>query len=140
MATREVAVPETQPHLRFIVAVIDGCIESEWAVLELSGAGLRAQNIQMFFDHRKPVHVKSAGPSLGRLQVTFQYLEDLLGLGPSTSMEYESHWAKGRHVLLANIYRDSDVRKAAAILGLAHSHAGRILAYGHTTKLLAIPV
>ncbi len=123
-----------------MVAVIDGCIESEWAVLELSGTGSRPQNIQMFYAHRKPIHPKPIGLPFGRLQVMFQYLEDLLELDASTSREYEEHMKAGRHILLANVYCDSDAKTVASVLGRAQSHAGRILGYGHTARLPALTV
>ena len=135
MATRESESTATQFHLRFIVAVVDGCIESEWTFRELLGSGLLPQNIQMFYAHHKPAHIKSIGQPLGRLQVTLQYLEDLLGLDASTFKEYEEYWKAGRHILLANVYQDSDAKTIAVILGKAQSHAGRILGYGNTAKL-----
>ena len=138
MATRESESPETQFHICFIVAVIDGCIESEWAVLELLGTGPRPQNIQMFYAHQKAIHSKPIGQPFGRLQVMFQYLEDLLGLDASTSREYEEHMKAGRHILLANVYCDSDAKTVASILGRAQSHAGRVLGYGHTARPLAL--
>ena len=138
MASREIDSPETQTHLRFIVAVVDGCIESEWAVLELLGAGLLPQNIQMFHAHQTPIHAKSIGLPLGRLQVTLQYLEDLLGLDDSISRKSEEYWKAGRHILLANVYRDSDAEKIAAVLGKAQSRTGYILGYGHISNLLAL--
>lgn len=140
MATRESKSLETQTHLRFIVAVVDGCIESEWAVLELSATGLIPQNIQMFYAHRKPIHARSIGLPFGRLQVTLEYLEDLLVLDASISREYEEHWQAGRHILLANVYRDSDAELVASVLGKAQSHTGCILGYGHTANLPPVTV
>ena len=140
MAIRESESTATQFHLRFIVEVVDGCIESEWAVRELLGSGLLPQNIQMFYAHQKPVHLKSIGLPLGRLQVTFQYLEDLLGLDASSFKEYEEYWKAGRHILLANVYQDSDAKTIAVILGKAQSHAGRILGYGNAAKLPVVIV
>ena len=140
MAIREIDSPETQTHLRFIVAVVDGCIESEWAVLELLGAGLLPQNIQMFHADLTPIHEKSIGLQFGRLQVTLQYLEELLVLDDSISRKYEEYWKAGRHILLANVYRDSDAETIAAVLGKAQSHTGYILGYGHISNLLAIAV
>ena len=140
MATRELESTETQFHLRFIVAVVDGCTESERAVRQLLGAGLLPQNIQMFYAHQRPVHFKSIGLPFGRLQVTLQYLEDLLGLDASTSREYGEYWNAGWHILLANVYQDSDAKTVAAILEKAQSHAGRILGYGHIAKLPALIV
>ena len=140
MATQELESPETQTHLRFIVAVVDGCIESEWPVVELLDAGLLPQNIQMFYHHQNPIHAISIGLPLGRLEVTLKYLEDLLGFDSSTSREYEDHWKAGRHILLANLYRDSDARTVAAILGKAQFHAGRLLSFGHTAKLRPLTV
>ena len=140
MAIREPESTATQFHLRFIVAVVDGCIESEWAVRELLGSGLLPQNIQIFYAHQKPVHLKSIGLPLGRLQVTFQYLEDLLGLDASSFKEYEEYWKAGRHILLANVYQDSEAKTIAVILGKAQSHAGRILGYGNAAKLPVVIV
>ena len=135
MATREPESPESQFHLGFIVAVIDGCLKSEEAVFELLETGLQQQNIQMFYSHRKAVHPKPIGLPFGRLQVMFQYLEDLLELDASTSQEYEEHMRSGRHVLLANVYCDNDAKTVASVLGRAQSHNGRILGYGHAARL-----
>ncbi|NQW22873.1 MAG: hypothetical protein HQ475_05450 [SAR202 cluster bacterium] len=135
MVARESESPETQFDLRFMVAVIDGCIASEWAALELLGNGSRPQQIQMFYAHRGQVHSKPNGLPFGRLQVMFQYLEDLLGLDASASSEYEEHMRSGRHVLLANVYCDNDAKAVASVLGRAQSHNGRVLGYGHAARL-----
>ena len=140
MATQRLESPETQTHLRFIVAVIDRCVESERAVPELLGAGLLPPNIQLFYAHQNPAHADSIGLPFGRLQVTLQYLEDLLVLDAPISREYQEYWEAGRHILLANVYRDSDAKTVAAVLGKSQSHTGRILSYGHTAKLLALAV
>ena len=143
MAIRESGIPENlqaQSQLRFILAVIDGCNESERAVLQLVGACSRPQNIQMFYAHKMADHSATPGLTIGRLQVVFQYLEDLLGLDDSMSREYEEHMSAGRHVLLANVYCDSDAESVASILGRSQSHAGRVLGYGHSTKPLPFTV
>ncbi len=127
MATLKVERPVTRSHLRFIVAVVDGCVELEWAVLELLGSGVRPQNIQMFFAHQKPTHARSVGLPCNQLRVTLQSLEDLLELGAPISTEYEEELKAGRHLMLVNVYRDNDAMMVAAILGKAQSHAGRIL-------------
>ncbi len=132
MATLEQGSLETQFDLRFMVAVIDGCIDSEWAVMELLKNGPHKQNIQIFYAHRKEVHSKPVGQPFSRLQMMFQYLEDLLELDPAASKVYEDHMRAGRHVLLANIYCDNDARAVASVLGKAQSHHGRVLGYGHT--------
>ena len=135
----ESAKPTDAPvNLRFIVAAVDGCAELEWAVHELSAAGSPGQNIQTFYAHQNPVHFRPAGLPFGQLQVTLQYLEDLLGLDASTSLEYGEYWTAGRHILLANVYQDNDAETVAAILGRARSHAGRILGYGQAAKLPAL--
>ncbi len=138
MATLEVERPVTRSHLRFIVAVVDECIELDWAARELLGSGVRPQNIQMFFTHQKPSHARSIGLPCSQLRVTLQYLEDLLELDAPISMEYEESLKAGRHLLLVNVYRDSDAMMVAAILGKAQSHAGRILDYGHSADLLTL--
>ena len=132
MATGDLASLETQFDLRFMVAVIDGCLESEWALLELLEHGPRPRNIQMFYAHRKEIHSKPIGQPFGRLQVMFQYLEDLLELDTSTAREYEEQMKAGRHVLLANVFCDNDAKTVASVLGKAQSHNGRVLGYGHT--------
>ena len=65
MATREVAIPETVSHMKSILSVVDGCIESEGAVIELLGIGSLPENIHMFYAHRKPIHEKSMGYLFG---------------------------------------------------------------------------
>ena len=140
MATLKVERPVTQSHLRFIVAVVDGCVGSDWAVLELLGSGVRPQNIQMFSAHQKPTHEKSAGGPCGQMQVTLRYLEDLLELDTPISLEYAESLKAGRHLLLVNVYRDNDAMMVAAVLGKAQSHAGRILDYGHSADLLTLTV
>ncbi|MCH7841733.1 MAG: hypothetical protein J4N86_09635 [Chloroflexi bacterium] len=137
MAVRELGNSEGQSQLRFILTVVDGCIETERSVRELLGSGLRQQNIEIFYDHQMPVHADSIGLPSGRLKVTLQYLEDLLGLDASTSMEYEGYWNAGRHILLANVSQDNDAEIAVAVLGKAGSRTGRILGYGHSAKSLA---
>ena len=138
MATREVAIPETVSHMKFILAVVDGCIESEGAVIELLGIGSLPENIHMFYAHRKPIHEKSIGLPLWHLHVTLRYLEDMLGLDASISREYEEYCEAGRHVLLVNVYRESEAKTVSSILGRAQPRAGRILGYGHTAKLQAL--
>ena len=136
MAIRESENLQLQSQLRFILAVIDGCNESERAVLQMLESGSRPQNIQMFYAHEQAAHPMPAGLPAGRLQVMFQYLDDLLGLDDSTSDEYEDHMKAGRHVLLANVYCDSDAEAVASILGRSQSYSGRVLGYGHTAKPL----
>ena len=127
---------QAQSQLRFVVAVLNKCTESERAFLEISESVSRPQNIQMFYDHREEAHSQQIWLPFGRLQVMFQYLDDLLGLDSSTSDEYEVHMKAGRHVLLANVYCDNDAETVASILGRAQSHSGRILGYGQTAKPL----
>ncbi len=136
MAIRESENLQLQSQLRFILAVIDGCNESERAVLQMLESGSRPQNIQMFYAHDQAVHPMPAGLPAGQLQVMFQYLEDLLGLDDSTSKEYGEHVKAGGHVLLANIYRDSEAETVASILGRTQSHDGRVLGYGQTARPL----
>ena len=136
MAIRESANLQLQSQLHFILAVIDGCSESERAVLQLLESGSRPQNIQLFYAHHQAVHAVPAGLPAGRLQVMFQYLEDLLGLDDSTSKEYGEHVNAGGHVLLATIYSDSDAETVASILGRTQSHDGRVLGYGQTARPL----
>jgi hypothetical protein len=143
MAIQESAIPESlqaQSQLRFILAVIDGCNESERALLQLVEVCSRPQNIQMFYAHRMAGHSATPGLPIGRLQVVFQYLEDLLGLDDSMSREYQEHMNAGRHVLLANVYCDSDAESVASVLGRVPSHAGHVLGYGHSTKPLPFTV
>ncbi len=132
MAIRESENLQLQSQLRFILAVIDGCNESDRAVLQMLESGSRPQNIQMFYAHDQAVHPMPAG----HLQVMFQYLEDLLGLDDSTSKEYGEHVKAGGHVLLANIYCDSEAETVASILGRTQSHDGRVLGYGQTARPL----
>ena len=143
MAVRESRNPETvqaQSQLRFILAVIDSCNASERAVLQLSEVCSRPQNFQMFYAHKMADHSTTPGLTIGRLQVVFQYLEDLLGLDDSMSKEYEEHMNAGRHVLLANVYCDSDAESVSSVLGKAQSHAGRVLGCGYSTKPLPFTV
>ena len=127
---------QAQSQLRFLVAVLDKCAESEKALLEISESVSRPQNIQLFYDHREDAHSQQIWLPFGRLQVMFQYLDDLLGLDTKTSDEYEDHMKAGRHILLANVYFDNDAETVATILGRAQSHSGRILGYGQTAKPL----
>ena len=127
---------QTQSQLRFLVAVLDKCTESERAFLEISESVSRPQNIQLFYDHQEDAHSPRVLLPVGRLRVMFQCLDDMLGLDDSTSDEYEDHMKAGRHVLLANVYCDNDAETVASILGRAQSHSGRVLGYGHTAKPL----
>jgi hypothetical protein len=127
---------QDQSQLRFLVAVINECKESERAYLSLSEAVSRPQNLQMFYDHRVANHPRSVWLPFGQLQVMFRSLEDLLELDDSTTKEYEAHFKAGRHILMANVYGDRDAETAASILGKAQPHAGRILGYGQPFKPL----
>ena len=114
-----------------------GCNEHERVFRETLGSVQRQQNIESIYDNQMPVHADSSGLPSGRLKVTLQYLEDLLGLDASTSREYEGYWNAGRHILLANVSQDNDAEIAVAVLGKAGSRTGRILGYGHSAKSLA---
>ena len=60
-------IPKFTSPLCFIIAVIDGCIQSERAVRELWEAQSRSQYFQMFYSHRQAGHTEPAGlwPSYG---------------------------------------------------------------------------
>ncbi|PKB58517.1 MAG: hypothetical protein BZY83_06600 [SAR202 cluster bacterium Casp-Chloro-G2] len=121
--------------LRFLVAAIDGCSESEGTIARLLASGSPPQNIQMFYAHRRSLHPDPIGLPFGRLHLMFQYLEDLLELDSSTAHDYEEHMKAGRHILVANVYSENDSKKVAAILGQGHTHDGRVLCFGHTGRL-----
>ena len=138
MATREAEHSrkqetfEIQSQLHFMVAVIDGCTESEQVLSELIEQGLQPQKIQMFYAHKLAAHSKPLGFPIGRLQIMFQYLEDLLGLDDSTSKRYEDHLRAGQHVLLASIYSTGDSGLVTSVLERTKSHTPRILGYGYS--------
>lgn len=140
MATREadyLRSPENfeiRSQLHFMVAVINDCDKSERVLSELIDQGFQPQNLQMFYTHRFEVHSEPLGFPIGRLQVMFQYLEDLLGLDDSTSKEYEEHLNSGQHVLLANIYGMDDSKLVASVLERSQSHTQRVLGYGYTGR------
>ncbi len=123
-----------QSQLHFMVGVIDDCIDSEMAITELIRQGFQPQKIQMFYTHKLEVHSEPLGFPIGRLQVMFQYLEDLLGLDDSTSKEYEEHMGAGQHVLLANIYSNDDADLVSSVLKRTQSHTQRVLGYGYTPR------
>lgn len=125
---------EIQSQLHFMVAVIDDCAKSELVLSELIDQGFQPQNLQMFYTHRLEVHSEPLGFPIGRLQVMFQYLEDLLGLDDSTSKEYEEHLKSGQHVLLANIYGTDDSTLVTSVLDLNQSHTQRVLGYGYAAR------
>ena len=133
-------IPKFTSPLCFIIAVIDGCIQSERAVRELWEAQSRSQYFQMFYSHRQAGHTEPAGRPLAQLRLMFEYLEDLLGLDDSTARNYEQQIKSGMHVMLANVQGNVEATTFASILGRAQAHTGRVLGYGHTARPLTFSV
>ena len=125
MVARDVETQRVLHPMKFLIAVIDDCNESDRAVLELRRRVAPPEEVRMFHGNHAAKHLESTGMRLDQLEHALGYLQELLMIEGSILGEYGEHGTAGCHILLIDVHRDDRINEL--IRALATTQAYKIL-------------